>query len=32
MEKKVPDLKIQKEEIRALLNKKLEKGDTWYDV
>ena len=28
---KVPELKVQKEEIRALLTKKLEKGDTWCD-
>ena len=26
---KIPELKVQKEEIRALLSKKLEKGDTW---
>ena len=25
----IPDLKVQKEEIRALLNQKLQKGDTW---
>ena len=28
-EKTVPDLKTQKEEIHALLDQKLKKGDTW---
>ena len=30
-EGKVPDLKVQKEEIKALLHQKLQKGDTWYE-
>ena len=29
-ERVIPDLKTQKDEIHALLNQKLKKGDTWY--
>ena len=28
-EKTIPDLKTQNEELRALLNQRLVKGDTW---